>query len=238
LKGVNYMISVVITGANRGLGCALATLCLERGDTVFAGLGPFPADELETAVKGHERNLHAVPLDLTSDESISSAAAAIGDKAGSIDLLVNNAGMGRSNDSLGAANLKDLTDLYLVNAAGPLVLVRHLLPLLAAGDGGTIVNITSESGAVDPPHAKDDIFGYAASKAAANCITGHLARQLKQKGIVAVAMHPGWVRTQMGGEMAPLTPRESGEGILKVARSLTPDDTGKFLTHTGEQHHW
>jgi NAD(P)-dependent dehydrogenase (short-subunit alcohol dehydrogenase family) len=232
------MKTSVITGANSGLGLALTRLCIERGDTVFACVGPFPADGLDAIKPEFSGRLHTVNLDLMSEKSIVDAAAAIAQKTKSIDLLVNNAGMGSGRDTLEQANLKDLTNLYLVNAAGPLVFVRYLMPLLESGSGATIINITSESGAVNPPHHKGGIYGYAASKAAANCITGHLAMWLAEKNIIAIAMHPGWMRTQMGGSGAQLDPRESGEGILKVAGKLTLDDTGKFFIYTGKEHHW
>jgi NAD(P)-dependent dehydrogenase (short-subunit alcohol dehydrogenase family) len=232
------MRTVVITGANTGLGLALTTLCLERGDTVFACYGPFPKEKLDALMQKFSGRLHTVALDLMSEKSIIDAAAAIAQKTKSIDLLVNNAGMGSGRDSLEQATVKDLTNLYLVNAAGPLVFVRYLMPVLETESGATIINITSESGAVNPPHHKGGIYGYAASKAAANCITGHLAMWLKEKNIIAIAMHPGWMRTQMGGSGAQLDPRESGEGILKVADNLTLNDTGKFFVYNGKEHHW
>jgi NAD(P)-dependent dehydrogenase (short-subunit alcohol dehydrogenase family) len=232
------MHNIVITGANSGLGLALTTLCLERGDTVFACVGPFPTKDIDSIKPKYSGRLFTVDLDLMSEKSIIDAATAIAQKTKSIDLLVNNAGMGSGRDTLEQVNLNDLTNLYLVNAAGPLVFVRYLMPLLEAESGATIINITSESGAVNPPHHKGGIYGYAASKAAANCITGHHAMWLKEKNIIAIAMHPGWMRTRMGGESAPLDPRISGEGILKVADKITMDDSGKFFVYTGEEHHW
>src|SRR5690606_13482534 len=125
--------------------------------------------------------------------------------------------------SLTAANFEDS---FRTNALGPLLLTQALAPLLA--DGAKVVNLSSELGSI----ASTTRFGtpsYNLSKAAQNMATVLLAHALAGRGISVVALHPGWVRTEMGGTGAELEPDEAVTGLLRVAADLTPADSGRFL---------
>lgn len=232
------MDTVVITGANRGLGLELAKVFAARGDTVIGGCRtPAAADELHALT----RHVHAV--DTGDEHSIAEFVTAIGDRP--VDVLVNNAGL--SAEGLGAA--LDERDVLLlspehfmgqmrINALGPLLLARGLLPALRRSGRPRIVNVSSQVGSmVVGAHTGRDV-GYGASKAALNMVTIKLASRLHDHGVVAVAVHPGWLRTAMGGASADLDPTEAAVQIVDLIEGLTMEQSGKFLRWDGSEHPW
>ena len=232
------MDTVVITGANRGLGLELAKVFAARGDTVIGGCRtPAAADELQALT----RYVHAV--DTGDERSIADFVTAVGD--GPVDVLVNNAGL--SAEGLGAGS--DERDVLLlspehfmgemrINALGPMLLARGLLPALRRCGCPRIVNISSQVGSmVVGSHTGRDV-GYGASKAALNMVTIKLASRLHDDGVVAVAVHPGWLRTAMGGASADLDPTEAAVQIVDLIEGLTMEQSGKFLRWDGSEHPW
>jgi NAD(P)-dependent dehydrogenase (short-subunit alcohol dehydrogenase family) len=118
-----------------------------------------------------------------------------------------------------------------------MLVIQHFLNLLRHSRRGRILNLSSLLGSVSVRTSPGD-YAYSASKAALNIMTRALAAELAPDGIVAIVITPGWVRTEMGGRAAPLTPRESAEGILDVAGRLTPRDAGRFIDYQGEEQPW
>ncbi len=223
---------VVVTGARRGLGVSLAEQ--------FEAAG---ADVLAAARSGSAcgSQVHP-PLDIGDEASIKVFAASI---ERPVDVLVNNAAidarvLGAHGDERGPLKLSP--DNFLaqtrVNAVGPMLLTRALLPRLEAAPGAKVVNITSQLGSMwyGAEHGRD--MGYNASKAALNAVTVRTAGVLRPKGIVVVALHPGWVRTDMGGSSAALGPDEAAAAIVGTVSGLTIDDTGRFLRWDGTDHPW
>jgi NAD(P)-dependent dehydrogenase (short-subunit alcohol dehydrogenase family) len=227
---------VVITGANRGLGLALACAYAARGDEVWAGCRtPEAAGELRAVAS------HVLALDMGSAESI---AAFAGHLAGSaVDVVVNNAGVdGRTfgapesvRDVL-ALEVDNIEAQMRVNAIGPMLLVRELLPSLGAGS--RILNISSQVGSMEISAKMGRDIGYAASKAALNMITVKLGWRLHDDGIIAVAVHPGYLRTDMGGSRAPMDAAESATALVALTDGLTLAQTGQFLRWDGSVHPW
>ena len=123
-----------------------------------------------------------------------------------------------------------------VNALGPLRVTRALLPNLRAGGGKTVVNISSQMGSIE--RNGGGYYSYRTSKAALNQITVTLARELDDEGFTCIVMHPGWVRTRMGGEVATYSPDESVAGMIRVIRGLTTADNGRFLDLDGQEVPW
>jgi NAD(P)-dependent dehydrogenase (short-subunit alcohol dehydrogenase family) len=232
------MSTVVVTGANRGLGLELARVYAGRGDRVIAGCrNPAATSEL-----GHlTEHLHA--LDMGDEQSIVAFVEAVGDQP--VDIVVNNAGIDARN--LGASDSerdvltqtpRQLMGQIEVNAVGPWLLSRSLLPQLRRSSRPRIVNITSQIGSMEVSQRIGRDVGYAASKAALNMITVKLAVRLRDEGIIAVMIHPGFLRTDMGGAAATMGPDESARHIADTVDGLTIDDTGSFRRWDGAVHPW
>lgn len=232
------MKRVLITGANRGLGLELVRQCLARGDRVFAGCRtPGQAAALQAPAASHPGQLTVLLLDVTDEETMDVAVEAIRAQVDALDLLLNNAGVHPGDETIRQVSAETLVHTFRVNAVGPILVAQRCLDLLRAGDRPTIVNISSEAGSISRMQRHRG-YAYYGSKAALNMFTRALAFDSKMEGILVVALHPGWMRTDMGGSMAPLPPADSATGILEVVEGLTPADRGRFYTYEGEEYAW
>ena len=231
------MTTVVITGANRGLGLALARQHLAQGATVIGGCrNPSRAQELTSA------GAEVLPLDTGSGESITAFGKAIGDRA--VDVLYNNAGIdaravGADDGARGALDISEqqFRAVMEVNVLGPLLVVQALVDNLRAAKG-TIVNVSSQVGSIEVAHRIGRDVSYNSSKAALNMLTLKQSQVLRADGVTVIAVHPGWVRSDMGGPTATLDPAESAAGLVTLVDKLTIDDTGSFLQWDGSIHPW
>ncbi len=174
-------------------------------------------------------------LDVTDQASVERLASDLGDRA--IDLLINNAGILPRMGSLDEVDFDDYNRVLAVNTVGPVRVTRALLPNLKAGDGKTIVNVTSVLGSIER-NTGGGFYGYRESKAALNMFTRSLASDLGPHGFVCIVIHPGWVRTDMGGTSAPVLPRDSAAGIRRVVGGLSQEDNGTYWTFEGEALPW
>ncbi|MDH5834996.1 SDR family oxidoreductase [Luteimonas kalidii] len=230
---------VLVTGASRGLGLEFVRQLLAAGDHVVATCRrPGKATALNTLAGEHPGRLHVLPLDVTDPKSHAELARelplVLGDD-GRLDLLVNNAGVLHSGERFGSLTAANFEDSFRTNASGPLLLTQALAPLLA--DRARVLNLSSQLGSI----AGTRRFGtpsYNLSKAAQNMATVLLAHALAGRGIVVVALHPGWVQTDMGGAGADLPATEAVAGLLRVAAGLSPDDSGRFLDWQGRAVAW
>jgi NAD(P)-dependent dehydrogenase (short-subunit alcohol dehydrogenase family) len=226
--------TVLITGANRGLGLEFSKQYHAAGWKVIAtARQPDEAAELKALGEG----VSIVPLDVTKPESVAALAAMLAKQP--IDLLINNAGQGVGLEpgSLGALKIDDFERVMQVNAIGPVRVTQALLPNLRKGSGKMIVGISSGLGSVEW-NRSGGFYGYRESKAALQMFMRSLAAELKGEGFICIALIPGWVKTDMGGPDAPLTPQESVAGMRKVLDGLKPEDTGKFWSHDGTTVPW
>jgi NAD(P)-dependent dehydrogenase (short-subunit alcohol dehydrogenase family) len=221
--------TTLITGAGRGIGAEIVRVLLERGDRVIATLrdpSAMPGGwtrEIETG------RLKGVPLDVRDAGSVAEAARLVDEP---IHVLVNNAGViGPKRQSTLDMDFDGFLDALAINTLGPLRIVQAFLPHLRRAGGAKIVTLTSRMGSMS--YAKSDRIAYRASKAAANKIVQGLATDLQGEGIVSIAMHPGWVRTDMGGTGADISVEESAAGIVRVIDALTVADTGRFFNYDG-----
>ncbi|MCA9289643.1 MAG: SDR family oxidoreductase [Phycisphaerales bacterium] len=222
--------TVLITGANRGLGLEFAKQLHERGAVVIAtARAPEAATELKAL------GVRVEALDVADDASVAALVKRIGE--GSIDILINNAGvsggLGRLEQVDGAA----VDRVMQVNLLGPMRVTRALLPALRRGDRKLVVNISSKLGSIGLNEG-GGYYAYRESKAALNMFTRSIAAELKADGFTCIAMSPGWVRTDMGGPQANLSPEESITGMLGVIDDLGPDGTGRFYHYDGEPIPW
>jgi NAD(P)-dependent dehydrogenase (short-subunit alcohol dehydrogenase family) len=226
---------VLVTGANRGLGLEFAKEYCDAGWTVYAtAREPDKADELHSLGEC----VHVVQLDVTDAASVAALAKSLEKQP--IDLLINNAGAGVSIDGgpkLDQLKMADFERLMQVNAFGPVRVTQALLPNLRAGKGKTIVGITSGLGSITN-NQQGGFYGYRESKAALDMFVRNIAAELRPEGFVCIALMPGWVKTDMGGPNAQLTPEESVGAMRKVLDKLKPADTGKLYDYDGTTREW
>ncbi|MES2672573.1 MAG: SDR family oxidoreductase [Pseudomonadota bacterium] len=226
----------LVTGANRGIGLEFVRQLLARGDRVIATCRhPGKATALNTLTGEYPGHLHVLPLDVANEKSRAELVRELPLVADRIDLLINNAGVLHSGERFGQLSAAHLDDSFRTNASGPLLLTEALAPALA--DGATVANLSSTLGSI----ASTDRFGtpsYNISKAAQNMATLLLAHALRDRGIRVVALHPGWVQTEMGGDGAQIAATASVVGLLRVVDGLSLDDSGRFLDWQGQPQPW
>ncbi len=229
--------TVVVTGANRGLGFALAKVYSERGDHVISG-----CRSPESATKLVSLGVELLPLDMASFASIDAFVAAVGER--SLDVLVNCAGVdarafGADDSNRGALTItgEHFEAVMRINVTGPLLLVEGLARNLRSATG-KVVNISSQVGSFEVAQRIGRDVAYATSKAALNMVTVKQSQAFLADGVVVIAMHPGWLRTDMGGSTADLDPDDAASIIVGTVDALTVGQTGHFLRWDGTHHPW
>lgn len=229
----------LVTGANRGLGLEFVRQLLADGARVVATCRqPGKATALNALAAEHPGHLKVLPLDVADarsrDELVREWPLAAGEDA-RIGVLINNAGVLHGGERFGTLTAEILDDSLRINVTGPLLLTQALAPLLI--DGARVVNISSQLGSMAGT-ARFGTPSYAISKAAQNMATVQLAHALRERGIVVVALHPGWVQTDMGGAQATEVPEASVAGLRRVIDGLDADDSGRFLDFNGKSLPW
>ncbi|XP_059713285.1 C-signal-like isoform X1 [Haemorhous mexicanus] len=252
--------SVLVTGANRGLGLGFVQHFLRMPKPpqwIFATCRDPKgqrAQDLQNLVPKHP-NLVIIALEIADPASIKAAAAKVEEHLGGsgLNLLINNAGMVKSK-MLEEETLDDMTETYTINTVGPLLMGQAFQPLLkkaAQGSPGSglscskaaIINISSLGGSLTSffPWELVQVVSYRCSKAALNMLSKCQSVAYKEHGILCIALHPGWVQTDLGrsgGEAPPVTVDDSVQGMLKVLSSLSEKDTGAFLDWEGNVIPW
>ena len=238
---LQYMTGTVfISGANKGLGFSLAGRFLLEGFRVFAGAYS-SSSNFSSLQKKFSKKLTVVPLDVTDMKSMRKAVRQVSKHISSLDILINNAGV-HPGDKNAILEDIDLTDMHVektmdVNAYGPLRMTQQFLPLLKKGHRRLIINISSEAGSISDCWRMKDVV-YCMSKTALNMQSKILQNYLGPKGFKILAVHPGWMRTDMGGKEADIHPDESAEGIFKLAmKKWTPKDI-IYLDYKGKALRW
>lgn len=228
----------LISGANRGIGLEFTRQLLARGEHVIAACRhPGKATALNALAGEHPGRLHVLPLDVADPKSRASLVhdlpLVLGDDR--LDLLVNNAGVLHSGERFGHVEAAILEDSFRTNAIGPFLLAQALAPLLK--DGARIANLSSVMASI-ASRGEFRSPSYCASKAAQNMLTVQLAQAVAARGIVVLALHPGWVQTEMGGEHATVPTADAVRGLLQVVDGATPAQSGSFLDWRGGALPW
>ncbi len=231
------MSTLLVTGANRGLGLEVARQYAADGWRVYAACrDPGAAEDLRRLAAEYSGRISVVALDVTDLASARAAAQAL---AGTpIDVLINNAGVGSPrNQKLGSLDYAAWARVLDVNTLGPMRVTEAFLEHLAAGGEKKVVTITSGMGSI-ADNGSGGSYAYRSSKAAVNMVVKSLSLDLAPRGITCIVMNPGWVRTDMGGPGGKISPADSIAGMKRVIAKLKPADTGKFFNYDGGAYPW
>ncbi len=223
----------LVTGANRGIGYAVVEGLLALGHRVILS----GRDEVAVRAAAERTGANLLVLDVTREEDVREAVRFVARRYGRLDVLVNNAGVLLDEGVSGLrVSLEQVRATFEVNVYGALRLSQAFAPGMVERGYGRIVNVSSIMGSL--AHAGPGYLAYRSSKAALNMVTRVLAAELKGTGVLVNAVHPGWVRTRMGGEAAPLAPEEGARAVIWAA--TLPDDgpTGGFFEDAGKPLPW
>jgi NAD(P)-dependent dehydrogenase (short-subunit alcohol dehydrogenase family) len=236
-----------ITGANRGIGLETAKQLGERGITVVVSARtPKVAEETAAKLKAQGVDAYGIALEVTHPADRIAAAKFLQEKFGKLDILINNAGVNGKeglNSLVSQVEDSELERVFSTNLFAVVALTRELLPLLRKSEAGRIVNLSSILGSLtlhaDPasPIYYVKTLAYNASKSALNAYTVHLAWELKDTPIKVNSAHPGWVKTEMGTDAAPMEIPDGAKTSVALAL-LGPDGpSGRFI-HLGQELPW
>jgi NAD(P)-dependent dehydrogenase (short-subunit alcohol dehydrogenase family) len=218
------MPTVLITGANRGIGLELARQYAADGWDVVATARQ-SGEELDAL------NVRVERLDMGDADAVTSFGDRIG---GALDLLIANAGTNHPMNGETAEDARAWQQMMMVNAIGPYMLGRGLLPRMS--NGGKMIAVSSGMGSI--AENSGGWVPYRTSKAALNMAWSNLALEAKRAGVTAVVVSPGWVKTRMGGAGAELTPEQSVDDLRALFERLTIEDSGRFLRRNGSEIPW
>jgi NAD(P)-dependent dehydrogenase (short-subunit alcohol dehydrogenase family) len=238
----------LVTGANRGIGFETARQLGQKHVTVIVAARTLKsAEETATRLKAEGIDAFPVKLDVTNAQDREAAAKTVGDRFGKLDILINNAGVGAQDGTLVNKTVntteEELQTVFGTNVFSVIAVTRAFLPLLKKSEAGRIVNLSSILGSLtlhaDPhsPIATVKVFAYDGSKAALNAFTIHLAAELKNTKIKVNSAHPGWVKTEMGGDDAPMEIPEGAKTSVDLAL-LGPDGPNGRFIHLGQELPW
>ena len=233
--------TVLITGANRGLGLSLAAKFLREGFLVFATTRT-PQASLRLLTDQFPKTLIVVPMDVADTDSVREAAGTVAAQTPTLDILINNAaiypeGAKASLEELDLSSAPVTLEVMNVNVFGPLRVTQQFLPLLEKGQRKLLINVSSEAGSLsDCWRGKE--FPYCMSKAALNLQSRILQNYLWPKKIKVLTVHPGWMRTDMGGANADIHPDEAADGIFEMTTRVWESDEPIYVNYDGSPREW
>ncbi len=211
--------NVLITGAGKGLGLYLTENILSKEQKVIA-LYKHKSKELEKLKEKFGQLLNLILVDVSDENSVKKAAEKTSSIVSSLDILINNAGVHLETPppDIFEADIGAIKKTLSINAIGPLRITKHFLPMLLKGSKKLLINISSEAGSIEDAWRLRE-YGYCMSKAALNMQSKLLQNRLKEYGVKVMAIHPGWMKTEMGGMEADLNPEESAAAIVDIIES-------------------
>ena len=227
--------SVIVTGANRGIGLELVSQYLADDWQVYACCR---RPELATQLAGLalDSTLSIHQLDVANPESVKKLSLALLEQP--IDLLINNAGIyGGERQSFGDIDYDQWKQVLDVNTLGPYRVSTALANQVENGEQRLMVNVSSAMGSIER-YTTGGHYIYRSSKAALNMVTVNLAHDLRSRGITVLSVHPGWVRTDMGGSSADISTQTSAAGLRQLISNATIEDSGRFFSWDGSALPW
>lgn len=230
------MKTVLITGANRGIGLEHTRVFASRGIHVFATVRSLSdAAELNELAAANPGHITVLEYDAANPEAPGMLKAAVGEVP--IDLLLANAGaMGGKSQSFGSVDVADVMQLVLVNSLAPLKLAEAFADNVARSERKLIAFQSSQMGSIGD--SSGGYYAYRVSKAALNMVAKGVSNDLKSRGVIVMTLHPGWVKTRMGGSNAPLSVEQSVTGQQRLFDRLTMSDSGHFFNYDGKELPW
>ncbi|MDW7645228.1 MAG: SDR family oxidoreductase [Desulfuromonadales bacterium] len=230
------MPSILITGANRGIGLELARSFVGHNWQVFACCrSPESAEELNLLASGNN-DVRILRLDVTDETAIARVAGELSNEP--LDILFNNAGVkGPQGQNFGDTNVEEYLEVFRINALAPLKVAEAFVEHVAASERKILACMGTLMGSLKE-NTSGGYYAYRSSKAALHMIVRGLAADLSARGILSVVFHPGWVRTRMGGDEAPLSVEDSAAGLTRVLLELDPKDNGRFYDYRGVELPW
>lgn len=240
------MRRILITGSNRGIGLALVRHYVQTDALIFATCRrPGVADELQHIAAQHPNRVKVLQLDVIDAQSIAGCVDEVRQQTDGLDMLVNNAGILPGGVDDRDANISHLGDLeadamlhvFRVNSISPVLVTQAFAPLLRNGTDARVINVSSDAGSITM-RSKGCDYSYPASKAALNMMTRCLAGDLRADGIRVISVHPGFIKTDMGGVNATLTLDEAIPSLVQTIDGITLDDTGQFFNWDGKKVDW
>ncbi|KAJ0057876.1 hypothetical protein NL108_003012, partial [Boleophthalmus pectinirostris] len=250
-------ISVLITGANRGLGLEMVKQMMQSPLNVLFACCRDPdgpkAEELRALAKKHSAIIKIIRMNTADQSSIKQAAEQVGSLLGDrgLNLIINNAAI-LINSSFADSIQEDMANTFNTNVIGPMSVIQEFLPYLRAAvktstvpgmscQKAAVVNLSSVLGSIELTHQSYEHFStvpYRVSKVALNMLIMCASLELKKDEILCTLLHPGWVRTDMGGPNATMNTQESVQGMLQVMNSMTEKHSGVLLDYNGQSIPW
>ena len=230
-------MNILITGANRGIGLEMVRYSMEQGWRVFACCrNPHSADDLFNIAKLSNGQISVHIADMQELSTLQALSYELRNDA--IDMLINNAGIyGSDKNKFGSVDVDSWLQTFQVNSIAPLKMVEAFVEQLQMGKQKTVACMSSKMGSMTD-NGSGGSYIYRSSKAALNAVVKSLSIDLKEQGVITVALHPGWVKTDMGGPNAEISTRECVEQIFANLLSLTVDDSGRFVDIDGTDILW
>ena len=230
------MARILITGANRGLGLEFVECYLKSGNDVIATYRNEESSFDLINMRDERSNLKLLHLDVSSNKSLNSFAENLGDSP--IDIFINNAGVyGPRNSSFENVDEENWIPAIKVNAIAPLLLTQLIIKNIRAGTDKKLIYITSKMGSIDD-NKGGGAYVYRSSKTALNAVVKSLSVDLKNENIAVALIHPGWVKTDMGGPNALIDKDTSVRGMTEVISNLDISSTGNFYNYDGSIIPW
>jgi NAD(P)-dependent dehydrogenase (short-subunit alcohol dehydrogenase family) len=231
------MNTILITGANRGLGLEFTRQYLEDGQEVIATARNMDSvDDLEALRDEHGDRLAIHRLDVTDRESIESTYESVRDQYDSLDILINNAGTMGSKESFDSLTDVDLESVFEVNTVGPFMVTQEFLPFVQ-DSRGKVIFITSLMGSIED-NGIGGSYPYRISKVGLNMLGRTLSNDYPESEVQFLLLHPGWAKTRMGGEGAKIDPDTSVSGMRDVIADLDEEMNGEFFNYEGTRMPW
>lgn len=225
------MATVLITGANRGIGLEFVKQYLARGENVIGTCRDIEAAEALAQLSTNNENLQLLKLDVASDESLMAFPAQLANIP--IDIFINNAGVyGPRNSVFNNVDAENWLPVLRVNTIAPMLLTQRIIENLKQGEGKKLLYVTSKMGSIDDNNGGGS-YVYRSSKAALNAVVKSIAVDLGGAGFDVAVLHPGWVRTDMGGPNGLIDTETSVVGMISVIDNLNSGNTGSFFNYDG-----
>ena len=229
-------MSILITGTNRGIGLEFVKHYIKNNEKVIATCRNRNSAKDLLELENTTNNLSLVELDVSNPNSINNFTSKIAGLP--IDTFISNAGVsGPKNIEFGNIDAKEWLDVFNINTIAPLIITQKILKNLRLGKDKKLAFISSKVGSIED-NTSGGMYIYRTSKTALNQVIKSLSIDLKGENFIVVALHPGWVQTDMGGPNALIDTKTSVKGLIEVIDNLTPKNSGKFYNYDGSPIPW